>query len=217
MVHKLPKRRRYRLSLLGDPRVDLAHVEAYVEAIDGVSAARSHLRATSIAVEFDGSLTAEQAVTQYLSGLARHTVPHLARPASRPRIGLPQLISSALMLIVVPFLSRPLQTVLTLTAIAPRFFTGIQALLTPGSKVDALDAAAIGVAVARGDHKTANAVHFLLTLGWSIPRNASLTACSGNYSAPYRHRRGWTETARCSRSPAAIYGRVIGWSSGSES
>jgi P-type E1-E2 ATPase len=68
-------------------------------------------------------------------------------------------------MVVLPFLSRPLQSILTFTAIAPRLFRGINTLFTPGSKVDALDATAVGVAAVRGDYVTANAVSFLLTLG----------------------------------------------------
>jgi cation transport ATPase len=89
----------------------------------------------------------------------------LAQPVTRQSVDLSQPISSALILVLLPFFSRPLRALVTFVTLAPTLFKGVNALLTPGSKVAALDATAVGLAALRGDYFTANATHFLLKVG----------------------------------------------------
>ena len=165
LVHLLPKRLRYTLPLLGNPIVDLGYVEAYVEAIDGVRAVRVNCFAASIVVEFDGRPATQQTIIQQLSSLSWETIPRLAQPVTRQSVDLSQPISSALILVLLPFFSRPLRALVTFVTLAPTLFRGVNALLTSGSKVAALDATAVGLAALRGDYFTANATHFLLKVG----------------------------------------------------
>jgi len=75
------------------------------------------------------------------------------------------MVTTLLTLAILPFLSRPLQRVLTFVNVGGTLAKGADTLVHEGIRVDVLDALAVGLAAANGQVYTANVTDLLLDLG----------------------------------------------------
>ncbi|PID40003.1 MAG: heavy metal translocating P-type ATPase, partial [Proteobacteria bacterium] len=163
IAHELPRRIRIHYPAFCDPLLDDAYFQAVIENLPGVVRARINRRAACIVVEYDGLSENREKIIETL----RHP-PEAVYSAEVNGNWAPEVtdvyIKGALTLagLKAPSeVSAPLSLLLAL----PPIIKGFDTLFGEGVKVEVLDAAAIGLSLARGDFFTANAIVTLLALG----------------------------------------------------
>lgn len=155
---------RFKLDRLGDPLIDFAWLEAWLESVRGVEAVRVNRRARCVVFEYDGSATARGAILERLHALPLVHIPVAENEPTEPAELAPMLTSLAV-LVLMPFLSSPVRRLVTLVNISKTLLRGMDTLINRGLKMEVLDAVAIGLSAGRGEHFTANATDFLMELG----------------------------------------------------
>lgn len=164
LVHETPRRLRFRLDRLGDPRIDYAWLEAWLESVRGVEAVRINRYARSVVFEYDGALASRNAIHDRLLSLPQLHIPFGEAEPTEPAELAPMMTSLAV-LVLLPFLSLPVRRLITLLNISKTLIHGVDTLIHRGIKMEVLDAVAIGLSAGRGEHFTANATDFLMELG----------------------------------------------------
>ncbi|WP_052514823.1 heavy metal translocating P-type ATPase [Dethiosulfatarculus sandiegensis] len=163
IVHETPNRVRLRCTLLYRPELDLDYVKAILSSFKGVTQVRLNPRAASITVHYDGRSGVKELLVSTLDNLPQEA--YLPRVQENDQMDLLNVTALGAFALVSPFLPRPLAKGLSWLAAAPTLMKGVETLLSKGVKVEVLDAAAVGMSLARADYFTANAIVALLTLG----------------------------------------------------
>lgn len=164
IAHELPRRIRFHYPCLYDPLLDAPYLQAVIENLPGVIRSRINRRGGSIVVEYDGDRRNRKKILHTL----RHLPPEVWSTADDAGDASPELadvvIKSALTLASAKApatVAAPLSLLLAL----PPILKGVGTLFDEGIKVEVLDAAAVGLSLARGDFFTSNAIVSLLALG----------------------------------------------------
>lgn len=164
LVHETSTRLRFKLDRLGDPLLDFAWLEVWLESVRGVEAIRINRHACCVVFDYDGSLASRDAIYDRLRALPRLRIPVGETEPTEPA-ELAPMIASLAVLVLLPFLSSPVRRLVTLINISKTLLRGIDTLINRGPKMEVLDAVAIGLSAGRGEHFTANATDFLMELG----------------------------------------------------
>ena len=164
LVHETPARLRFRLALLADPLIDFSWLETWLEGIRGVERVRINRHARSAIFDYDGDPDTRAAIIRLLAELDRRRIPSGEADATGPAEIAP-VVTTAVLLVALPFLSPKLRLLLTFLNISRTLFTGIDTLINRGIKIEVLDAIAIGLSAGRGEFATANITDFLMQLG----------------------------------------------------
>ncbi|AGA32311.1 Lead, cadmium, zinc and mercury transporting ATPase; Copper-translocating P-type ATPase [Thioalkalivibrio nitratireducens DSM 14787] len=164
LVHRTPTRLRFQLARLGDPRIDFAWLEAWLESVPGVEAVRINRHARCVVFDYDGAAGTRRAVRDRLRALPSLRIPAGEAEPTEPA-ELAPMIASLVVLVLLPFLSPPLRRLVTLVNISKTLLRGVDTFIHRGLKIEVLDAVAIGLSAGRGEHFTANATDFLMELG----------------------------------------------------
>ncbi|PIE58684.1 MAG: heavy metal translocating P-type ATPase [Desulfobulbus propionicus] len=163
IVHELEQRLRVRSPLFIHSEVDPAYLEATVENVPGVTAARVNTRASCMVVEFDGRSHTREAVLCCLLDLPREVFngsgqeKTLRSPLSL--IGRGTLVGA--MLFLPPVIKAPI----ALAMAAPVIYEGVVTLFRRGIKVEVLDGSAVLFSLVMRDYFTAASIVFLLFVG----------------------------------------------------
>ncbi|WP_231717060.1 heavy metal translocating P-type ATPase [Desulfosarcina ovata] len=164
IAHELPRRIRIHYPRLFDPLLDTAYLQAMIENLPGIVRARINRRGGSIVVEYDGSPESRNKLLDTLRDLPAETYAHADLNGSMAPELADVFLKGALTLasLKTPLeVSAPLSLLLGL----PILLKGLDTLFSQGIKVETLDAAAVGLSLARCDFFTANSIVTLLTLG----------------------------------------------------
>jgi manganese/zinc-transporting P-type ATPase C len=164
LVHETPTRLRFKLDRLGDPLLDFAWLEAWLESARGVEAIRINRHARCVVFDYDGSSASRDAIHDRLRVLPRMRIPVGEAEPTEPA-ELAPMIASLAVLVLLPFLSPPVRRIVTLINISKTLLRGIDTLINRGLKMEVLDAVAIGLSAGRGEHFAANATDFLMEMG----------------------------------------------------
>ncbi|HBR99287.1 MAG TPA: heavy metal translocating P-type ATPase [Gammaproteobacteria bacterium] len=164
LVHETSRRLRFKLPLLGDPRLDYSWMQTWLEAIHGVDSVRINRPARSIVFAFDGSVRARAAILHCLNSAPQHPIPQGESEPPAAADASPLILKGALLL-ALPVLSVPVRKALTWLSISRVMIDGVDTLITQGIKVEVLDAIAVGLSAHKGDFFTANITDFLMSLG----------------------------------------------------
>ena len=169
IIHELPGRMRLRLPALGGPGFDPDDIEDWMEPLSVVSAARANRGSRSLVIQYRDDPGARIAVLERLAAYVPHPELDPGRGGARDAEIAP-MVTTALTIALLPFLSRPLQVALTIANVGSTLASGAETLIRKGIKVEVLDALAIGLSAARGELYTANITDFLLSLGNFLER-----------------------------------------------
>lgn len=164
LVHETPRRLRFKLALLRDPLIDFSWLETWLETLSGVEAVRINRHARSVILEYDGASTTRAAIIELLTELRRERLPS-GEPAPTTPAEIAPVLTTAALIIALPFLSPSVRRLLTFLNISRTLITGVDTLINRGIKMEVLDAVAIGLSASRGEYLTANITDFLMQLG----------------------------------------------------
>lgn len=164
LIHASARRLRFRLPMLVDPLIDFSWLETWLEAIRGVDAVRVNRYARSVIFKYDGTAETRASIIAILGSLKRDRIPSGEKTPSEPA-ELAPVITTAALIVGLPFLSPPVRRLLTFLNISKTLITGVDTLINRGIKIEVLDAIAIGLSAGRGEYLTANITDFLMRLG----------------------------------------------------
>jgi len=164
LVHEVPGRLRLHIPALGEPGCEPGYLEAWMEAAAAVSAVRSNRAARSLIIHYQGNASTRGTLLQRLQAFPGEPIPGFGAEGLREAEWAPML-TTAMTLAVLPFLSPPARLLLTLVNVGSTLAKGLDTLINHGIKVEVLDAIAVGLAAADGKVFTANVTDLLLSLG----------------------------------------------------
>ena len=163
IVHEQPGRLRLRGRAIAHPCLDLAYLQALIEALPAVESARINPGARSLIVTFDGRLQTRQRVLELVTNIPADAY----RPdAVRDQAPDPfRVVASTLLALATPLLPLPTRILVSWALAVPTLSKGVDTLISDGVKVEVLDASAKFLSLLRGDYFTSNAIGALLDLG----------------------------------------------------
>lgn len=163
IVHEQPGRLRLRGRALAHPCLDLAYLQALLEALPAVESARINHKARSLIVHFDGGARTRQRLLELLADLPLDAY----RPdAVREQAPDPfRVVVSVLLAVATPLLPLPARRLVSWALALPTLGKGLDTLVSDGVRIEVLDASAKLLSLLRGDYFTANAIGALLDLG----------------------------------------------------
>jgi manganese/zinc-transporting P-type ATPase C len=164
IVHEVPGRLRLRIPLMGGPLCEAAWLEAWMDAAAAVQEARANPAAKTLILHYSGGAAARAALLARLRNFDPKPIPGLAPDGVREAEVAP-MVTTLLTLAVLPFLTPPLQMILTLVNVGSTLAKGADTLVHRGIKMEVLDAVAVGLAAGSGKLYTANLTDLLLNLG----------------------------------------------------
>ena len=164
VVHELPGRIRFRCGSCCDSRLGAEFAEALPRAVRGVRHVRSSPMARSLVVAYDGSEETRAALVGLIEATPVELVPYRPQPKPTAKY-LRGTLLSATVLLAGRLLPPNVRLAVTWLIVTPTLLKGVRALLTRGLSVAALDAAALSIALLRGEAGTAAATLTLLNLG----------------------------------------------------
>ena len=164
LVHETPGRLRFRSRSRFDSRLDAEFVEALPLSVTGVRKVRANASARSLVVRYDGSATTRAALLKDVAD-APATFNRRRSRARRTAGNLRATLISATTLLAGPLLPPWIRSIVTWVTVTPTIVKGVSALITRGLSVEALDSAALTIALLRRDFGTASATLTLLNVG----------------------------------------------------
>lgn len=164
IAHELPRRIRFRFATPLDGRLDAAFVDALPGSVHGVGQVRASAAARSLVVQYDGDTGTRDALLRQIADAAHGS---LVRRLPTNPVGryLRATLVAAGFLFVRRFLPLPVQAGTAWLLAAPTILKGAVALARKGLAVEALDAAALTIALLRRDFGTIAATLTFLNLG----------------------------------------------------
>lgn len=172
LVHEVPGRLRFSVPSLGEPGYEASYMEAWIETLAAVIEVRANRGARSLIVNYQGGDTARTTVVQRLESFSPEEIPGDSEQEVREAEIAP-MITTAMTLAAMPFLTPRLQKLLTFINISSTLVKGADTLLNRGIKMEVLDALAVGLAAANDKYYTANITDFLLNLGEFLERRTA--------------------------------------------
>lgn len=164
LAHETPTRLRFKVPLVADPLIDFSWLHTWLESIKGVERVRINRPAISLIFEYNGEAESRQAILYFLHELKREQIPCGDASPETPA-ELAPMITTASLVLFLPFLPPPLRYFATLLNASKIIFTGLDTLVNKGIKVEVLDAIAISLSISRGEYLTANITNILMQLG----------------------------------------------------
>lgn len=165
LVHEVPGRLRFHVPFLSAAGPEVRHLRARLEGVAGIEEVRVNAGARSLIVRHDGKPGSRERVVRAVSVLRPDDLPSAPGISGQSPPDLSRPILSGLAAVAHPFLPPALRHLVTAANVSRTLVKGAASLIDEGLTVEVLDAAAIGLAAARGEHFTANATQFLLDLG----------------------------------------------------
>jgi heavy metal translocating P-type ATPase len=165
LVHAVPGRSRFKAEGLGAPDLDLRYARGFLEAVPGVTSARVNPAARSVVITHATDPACATRVAKAVATLDR--APPKGKGGSCDSAGPAdpsKVIAGGLLVAASPLLPQPVKAALTVLNVADNLREGAATLLTRGIKVEVLDAAAVGLSLARGQYNTANITQLLLDI-----------------------------------------------------
>jgi heavy metal translocating P-type ATPase len=169
LVHEVPGRLRLRVPALRELGPDATYLESWMDSVAGVWQARVNRAAASLTIEYQGGPETRLSILKRLANFSPGDLPSLGSGRDEEAEIAP-MASSALGLAALPFLTPPMQKLLTFVNQGGTLAKGADTLISEGIKVEVLDALAVGLAAARGEVYTATITGFLLALGEYLER-----------------------------------------------
>ena len=163
IVSEQPNRMRLKGRFLRDPDLDPNYLEATLETLPGVDAARLNGRASSIIVGYDGRTETRAAVLVCIQDLPLDVFN--GKNDRKPPPSLLNLSVKGMLSLSCFFLPALFAAPLALALSAPVVLEGLICLWNRKLKVEVLDAAAVSFSLWRRDYFTATAIVTLLALG----------------------------------------------------
>lgn len=164
IIHELPGRIRVRLTFPGRPALDGSRIENQFSEVEGVRGASFNYRTGSLLIHYNGSYARDAVLKKVksmpltLTGRDHHQRNNLQQKKEAVVIGGMLLAAGPLL----PFILRPF---LVIYGAMPILKKGIRSFFNRRLNVDALDSAAIGISISRGDYLTSGIITFLLKSG----------------------------------------------------
>ena len=165
IIHELPGRIRLKGPVFSVPALDRPFFEAYILAIEGVKESKINYKASSIVIEYDKNSDTRDRILSSLTVFPQEALSGRRFPDTRVDADVSGIFLSAAVLLVLPFLSMRLKSILSWLSLSPVILKGATTFTTKGLGVEVLDATAVSVAMLRRDYFTANTVHLLLRIG----------------------------------------------------
>lgn len=164
VAHKCAGRIRLVCEQLTDES-DVSAIEAKISEFAGVKSARVNKHAKSIVVEYDKNFGE---ILEFIQNL---DMPKKAKDASKPSKA--NIYKAGAALALTPLISnRTVKTAIGLYASAPNLLEGASELRHEGVTSKVLEAMAVGVSLARGDHLAANSTNLMLNIGEYMEESA---------------------------------------------
>lgn len=163
IVHELPRRIRLRGKWLCHPSLDLAYMQAVLEALKGVKCARINSRALSVCVTYDGDPETRRRVLLSLANIPAEA--YLPDPNKDDPPDVMNVVTKGLLAAATPLLPETAKALISWYLAVPSLLAGAETLLTSGVKIEVLDASAKLFSLLRRDYFTSNAIGALLALG----------------------------------------------------
>ena len=163
VAHTLPRRVRLKSPLLADPAFDAVYFQALLESLGGVTEARVNAAGRSLVVAYDG----QPATWEKIAFNLKHR-PEEAFPAdhdAEQTVSGAAVTAKALLTLVSQALPPPATAALGWGMAVGDIIKGIESLISRGITVETLDAAAISLALLRGNYFTAGTITTMLALG----------------------------------------------------
>lgn len=175
IVHAVPGRLRLRLPVLGQPHLDQAYLETWLEGTPGVQEVRINRAARSLVVIHDRDAGVRARVLARLGAFDPDAgLPLLPEEGSGDEDeDIVPIARSLATLALLPLLSPGAQKLVTFVNLGSTLGKGAETLISEGIKVEVLDAVAVGLSAARGEHYTANITGLLLALGEYLERRTA--------------------------------------------
>ena len=164
VAHKCAGRIRLVCEQLTDES-DVSAIEAKISEFAGVKSARVNKHAKSIVVEYDKNF---DEILEFIQNL---DMPKKIKDASKPSKA--NIYKAGAALALTPLISnRTVKTAIGLYASAPNLLEGASELRHEGVTSKVLEAMAVGVSLARGDHLAANSTNLMLNIGEYMEESA---------------------------------------------
>ena len=164
VAHKCAGRIRLVCEQLTDES-DVSAIEAKISEFAGVKSARVNKHAKSIVVEYDKNFGE---ILEFIQNL---DMPKKIKDASKPSKA--NIYKAGAALALTPLISnRAVKTAIGLYASAPNLLEGASELRHEGVTSKVLEAMAVGVSLARGDHLAANSTNLMLNIGEYMEESA---------------------------------------------
>ncbi|WP_295147248.1 heavy metal translocating P-type ATPase [uncultured Campylobacter sp.] len=164
VAHKCAGRIRLVCEQLTDES-DVSAIEAKISEFAGVKSARVNKHAKSIVVEYDKNFGE---ILEFIQNL---DMPKKTKDASKPSKA--NIYKAGAALALTPLISnRAVKTAIGLYASAPNLLEGASELRHEGVTSKVLEAMAVGVSLARGDHLAANSTNLMLNIGEYMEESA---------------------------------------------
>ena len=164
VAHKCAGRIRLVCEQLTDES-DVSAIEAKISEFAGVKSARVNKHAKSIVVEYDKNFGE---ILEFIQNL---DMPKKTKDASKPSKA--SIYKAGAALALTPLISnRAVKTAIGLYASAPNLLEGASELRHEGVTSKVLEAMAVGVSLARGDHLAANSTNLMLNIGEYMEESA---------------------------------------------
>ncbi len=164
IVHELPRRIRLRAASSFDARLHDDFVRHLPEHIGGIRSVRANPSARSLIVTYNGSPDTRAALLNHIAETPPDLRPRYAEPSETQRHLRQTLVSTAVF--AGSFVLPPsVRMALAIGVVGPTIVHGIDALFRRGLCVEALDSAALSIALLRGEPATAAATMALVHLG----------------------------------------------------
>ena len=141
LVHEVPGRLRFRLPLLGEAALDTSWLEAWLEVLAVVKMVRTNRPARSLVVEYEGGETGKEAVIQRLAAFSIDQQPGKF-PVEDREAEIAPMVTTAMTIAALPFLTKPMRTLLTFVNVGSTLVKGADTLINQGVKMEVLDALA---------------------------------------------------------------------------
>jgi Cu2+-exporting ATPase len=164
IAHEIRRRIRVHYPPLYDPLLDAAYLQAVLENLSGVTAARVNARGACVIVEHDGDEVTRAGILDTLRHLPSDAYAS-ADAEGNGGIELTDVVLKGALTAASLTLPVTVAAPLSLLLATPTLLKGMDTLFDRGLKVEVLDATAVGMSLARGDYLTANTVVTLLALG----------------------------------------------------
>ena len=144
---------------------DVSAIEAKISEFAGVKSVRVNKHAKSIVVEYDKNF---DEILEFIQNL---DMPKKIKDTSKPsKVG---IYKAGAALALTPLISnRAVKTAIGLYASAPNLLEGVSELRHEGVTSKVLEAMAVGVSLARGDHLAANSTNLMLNIGEYMEESA---------------------------------------------
>ena len=164
VVHKCAGRIRLVCEQLTDES-DVSAIEAKISEFAGAKSVRVNKHAKSIVVEYDKNF---DEILEFIQNL---DMPKKIKDTSKPsKVG---IYKAGAALALTPLISnRAVKTAIGLYASAPNLLEGASELRHEGITSKVLEAMAVGVSLARGDHLAANSTNLMLNIGEYMEESA---------------------------------------------